>query len=69
MPPPHNQNDYHKPLHKTMVRGTEQVSNTPSVHAVMTPMSQPLGGWHVTSMTEQPRLTMTDHDQSNKTIG
>ena len=68
-PPPHNQRSYLKPTHKTMGRRTEQTSTTPNVHAVMTPMSQPLGGWHVTSMTEQPRLPMTEHKQSNKTIG
>ena len=69
MPPPHNQRSYLKPTHKAMGRRTEQMSTTPNVHAVMTPMSQPLGGWHVTSMTEQPRLPMTEHEQSNKTIG
>ena len=68
-PPPHNQRSYLIPTHKMMGRRTEQTSTTPNVHAVMTPMSQPLGGWHVTSMTEQPRLPMTDHEQSNMTIG
>ena len=68
-PPPHDQSSYLKPMHQTMGRVTEQSSNKPNVHTVMTPMSQPLGGWHVTSMTEQTRLAMTDHDQLNKTIG
>ena len=45
---------------KTMVRSETQPSNEQNVHAVMQPMSQPVGGWHVTSMTEQSRLTMTN---------
>ena len=45
---------------KTMVRSETQPSNKQNVHAVMQPMSQPVGGWHVTSMTGQSRPTMTN---------
>ena len=45
---------------KTMVRSETQPSNKQNVHTVMQPMSQPVGGWHVTSMTGQSRLTMTN---------
>ena len=68
-PPHHNQSSCPKPKTKTMGRVTGQSSNKQNVQAVMTPMSQPLGGWHVTSMTEQAKLAMTDHDQVNRTIG
>ena len=67
--PPHDQSSCLNPMPKTMGRVTEQALNKPNVHTVMTPMSQPLGGWHVTSMIEQTKRAMTDHDQSNKTIG
>ena len=56
-------------MNKMMGRVTEPSPNKQNVHAVMTPMSQPLGGWHVTSMTEQTKLAMTDDDQVNRTIG
>ena len=65
MPPPHTQRLSLQPTNKTVGRS----STTTNVHAVMTPMSQPLGGWHVTSRTEQPRLQMTAHEQSKETIG
>ena len=42
----------------TMVRSQSQVHNKPNVHAVMVPMSQPIGGWHVTSMTGRSRSTL-----------
>ena len=51
---------------------TKQSTNMPNVHTVMTPMSQPVGGWHVTSMTRQPGTMMSMHelhDQTDKTIG
>ena len=32
-----------------------------NVHAVMVPMSQPIGGWHVTSMTGRSRPTRPHH--------
>ena len=41
----------------------------PNVPSVMTPMTQPLGGWHVTSMTGQPKPAMSIHDQPNQQIG
>ena len=50
---------------------TKQSMNTPNVHTVMTPMPQPVGGWHVTSMTGQMNSTMSHHnlhDQTHKTI-
>ena len=49
-----------QPVDKMMVRSEAQPSNKQNVHAVIQPMSQPVGGWHVTSMTGQPRLTMTN---------
>ena len=49
-----------KSVDKTMVRSERQSSNKQNIHAVMPPMSQPVGGWHVTSMTRQSRLTMTN---------
>ena len=48
---------YEIPQH-TMVRSGSQVHNKPNVHAVMVPMSQPIGGWHVTSMTGRSRSTL-----------
>ena len=63
-PPPHIQRLSPQPTNKMVGRS----STTTNVHAVMTPMSQPLGGWHVTSTTEQPRLPMTAHEQSTKKI-
>ena len=41
----------------------------PNVPSVMTPMAQPLGGWHVTSMTGQPKPAMSIHEQPNQQIG
>ena len=41
-----------QPVDKTMGRSETQPSNKQNVHAVMQAMSQPVGGWHVTSMTE-----------------
>ena len=68
-PPHHDQSSCPKPKNKTMGRVTGQSSNKQNVQAVMTPMSQPLGGWHVTSMTKQAKLAMTNHDQANRTLG
>ena len=56
----HDQTKCPKPVYETMVRSERQSSNKQNVHAVMLPMSQPVGGWHVTSMTGQSRLTMTN---------
>ena len=50
---------------------TKQSTNPPNVHTVMTPMPQPVGSWHVTSMTGQMNSTMSHnklHDQTHKTI-
>ena len=54
---------------KTMVVSETQPSHKQNVHAVMQPMSQPVGGWHVTSMSGQSRSTMTapiSHDHRTK---
>ena len=58
-----------KPVDKTLGRSERQSSNKQNVHAVMQPMSQPVGAWHVTSMTRQSRLAMTNpmsHDNRTK---
>ena len=65
----HDQSKCPKPVYETMVRSERQSSNKQNVHAVMLPMSQPVRGWHVTSMTGQSRLTMTNpmsHDHRAK---
>ena len=41
-----------------VARAGRQLDNEPNVHAVMVPMAQPIGGWHVTSMTRQSRSTL-----------
>ena len=51
----HNQTKCPKPANKMMVNPGGQPQDQPNVHAVMMPMSQPVGGWHVTSMTKQSR--------------
>ena len=43
-----------KPSNETIKNGDEQPQEQPSVQAVMAPMSQPVGGWHVTSMARHP---------------
>ena len=61
-----------KSVKQPMERVAKQSLNQQNVHTVMTPMSQPVGGWHVTSMTGQARSTMSDNmlrDHVNKTIG
>ena len=40
---------------------TKQATNMQNVPTGMTPMSQPVGGWHVTSMTGQAKSTMSNH--------
>ena len=47
----HDQTKGTKMPQHTMVGSGSQVHNKPNVHAVMVPMSQPIGGWHMTSMT------------------
>ena len=68
-PSSHDQKFPLKPTHKMTGNRTTQTATTTKVHTVMTPMSQPLGSWHMTSMTDQPRLQMTAHEQAKKTIG
>ena len=68
----HDQTNCPKPAKQLMERVAKQSSNKQNVHTVMTPMPQPVRGWHVTSMTGQARSTMSDnmlHDHVNKTIG
>ena len=68
----HDQTNDPKPANERMTTMTKQSTNMPNVHTVMTPMSQPVGGWHVTSMTRQPGTIMSMHelhDQTDKTIG
>ena len=58
-----------QPGDKTTVRYETQPSHKQNVHAVMQPMSQPVGGWDVTSMSRQSRSTMTapiSHDHRTK---
>ena len=50
----HDQNKRPKPSNETIRNRDEQPPEQPNVHAVMTPMSQPVGGWYVTSMTKHP---------------
>ena len=38
----------------------------PNVHAVMVPMAQPIGGWHVTSMTGCSRVAQCPMEKSNE---
>ena len=47
-----------KKTHKMVARAGRQLHNEPNVHAVMVPMAQPIGGWHVTSMTGRSRSTL-----------
>ena len=68
----HDQTNDPRPANERMTTMTRQSTNMPNVHTVMTPMSQPVGGWHVTSMTRQPGTIMSMHelhDQTDKTIG
>ena len=48
---PSDQNKCPKPSNETIRNWDEQPQEQPSVQAVMAPISQPVGGWHVTSMT------------------
>ena len=69
----HDQANYLKPAKKMTEPMTKQVPDKQNVHTGMTPMSQPVGGWHVTSMTTgQAKSTMSNHmldDHVNNTIG
>ena len=53
-----NQTQGTKKTHEMVARAGRQLHNEPNVHAVMVPMAQPIGGWHVTSMTGQSRSTL-----------
>ena len=54
----HDQTQGTKNPHEMVARAGSQLHNKPNVHAVMVPMAQPIGGWHVTSMTRQSRSTL-----------
>ena len=60
---PYYQTKCPKPSNETIKTGDKQPQAQPSVQAVMAPMSQPVGGWHVTSMTKH-RDDQTVHDQA-----
>ena len=47
-----------KKSHELVARSGSQGHNKPNVHAGMVPMAQPIGGWHVTSMTGRLRSTL-----------
>ena len=49
---PYDQTKCPKPSNETIKTGDKQPQAQPSVLAVMAPMSQPVGGWHVTIMTK-----------------
>ena len=51
---PYDQTKCPTPSNETIKTGDKQPQAQPSVQAVMAPMSQPVGGWHVTSMTKHP---------------
>ena len=42
-----------KKPHEMVAQAGSQLHNEPNIHAVMVPMAQPIGGWHVTSMTRR----------------
>ena len=46
---------------KRTTRTRGKLDNSPNDQAVMVPMSQPIGGWHVTSMTGRSRSTRAHH--------
>ena len=67
----HDQANYIKPAKKMMEPMTKQAPDKQNVPTGMTPMSQPVGGWHVTSMTGRAKSTMSNHmldDHMNNTI-
>ena len=57
----HDQTQCPKPANKMIVKQDEQPQDAPNVHAVMVPMSQLVGGWHVTSMTKHPKEQNVPH--------
>ena len=50
----HDQTQCPKSANKMLVKRDKQPQDEPNVHTVMIPMAQPVGGWHVTSMTKHP---------------
>ena len=51
-------------------RPRDKQHNSQKVQAVMAPMAQPIGGWHVTSMTDCSRATrphLVTHDYTGPT--
>ena len=55
---------------KMTAQARDKQPGNPNDHAVMVPMSQPTGGWHVTSMTGRSRPTRPQHmthDHRNQT--
>ena len=67
----HDQAKYLKPAKKMTEPMTKQAPDKQNVPTGMTPMSQPVGGWHVTSMTGRAKSTMSNHmldDHVNNTI-
>ena len=67
----HDQANYLKPSKKMMEPMTKQAPDKQNVPTGMTPMSQPVRGWHVISMTGRAKSTMSNHmlnDHVNNTI-
>ena len=57
----HDQTQCPKPTNKTIVKQDEQPQDEPNVHAVMVPMLQQVGGWHMTSMTKPQKEQNVPH--------
>ena len=70
-PAQHDQTKCPKPANKMMELGNPggQPRDQPNVPAVMMPMSQSVGGWHVTSMSKQPRPAKCPTIMKNNAIG
>ena len=68
-PAQHDQMKCPKPANKMMGNPGGQPRDQPNVPAVMMPMSQPVGGWHVTSMSKQPRPAKCPMIMKNNAIG
>ena len=52
--------------HELVTQANRERHDKPNVHAVMVPMAQPIGGWHVTSMTGCSRLAQCPMEKSNE---
>ena len=52
--------------HELVTQANRERHDKPNVHAVMVPMAQPIGGWHVTSMTGRSRLAQGPMEKSNE---